>query len=43
VMISHNLADLIHELQFLIWFEFGIIFHDIKHYRQNMKKSRAIY
>jgi hypothetical protein len=30
VMVSQNLADLIHESQFRIWFEFGLIFHDIK-------------
>ncbi len=29
VMVSQNLADLIHEPQFRIWFEFGLIFHDI--------------
>ncbi len=29
VMISQKLADLIHESQFRIWFEFGLIFHDI--------------
>jgi len=28
-MVSQNLADLIHEPQFRIWFEFGFIFHDI--------------
>jgi hypothetical protein len=43
VMVSQNLADLIHELQFRIWFELGLIFHDIKHYRQNMEKSRTIF
>ena len=26
-MVSQNLADLIHELQFRIWFEFRLIFH----------------
>jgi hypothetical protein len=30
VMVSQNLADLVHELQFRIWFEFGLIFHDIR-------------
>jgi hypothetical protein len=28
-MISQNPADLIHKSQFRIWFEFGLIFHDI--------------
>jgi hypothetical protein len=30
VMVSQNLVDLIHEPQFRIWFEFELIFHDIK-------------
>jgi hypothetical protein len=30
-MVSQNLANLIHELQFRNWFEFGLIFHDIAH------------
>ena len=30
VMVSQNLADLNHELQFRIWFEFGLIFHVLK-------------
>jgi hypothetical protein len=30
VMVSQNLADLIHEPQFRIWSEFGLIFHDIE-------------
>jgi hypothetical protein len=30
VMVSQNLADLIHEPQFRIKFEFGLIFHDIE-------------
>jgi Arc/MetJ-type ribon-helix-helix transcriptional regulator len=29
-MVSQDLVDLIHELQFRIWFEFGLIFHDIR-------------
>ena len=32
VMVSQNLPDLIHEPQFLIWFEFGLIIHDIEQY-----------
>jgi len=43
MMVSQNLADLIHEPQIRIWFEFGFIFHNIDSYRQNMENSRNIF
>jgi len=42
-MVYQNPADLIHEPQFRIWFEFGLIFHDIKQQKQKMEKSRMIF
>ena len=43
MMVSQNLADLIHEPQFRIWLEFGFISHDFEPHRQNMEKSRSIF
>jgi hypothetical protein len=43
VMVSQNPAGLIHELQFRIWFEFGLIFQDIKHFKHNLEKSRSFF
>jgi hypothetical protein len=34
----HYLTHLIYEPKFRIWFEFGLIFHDIKRQKQNMEK-----